>query len=506
MATSEYLKNDSSANKAAAGVSNISPAETRGRIGSLSAFCAVMAASDVITILAAFGMALVLRVALAVCLAAALGIHLPIYWAEPVDFVYLIGFVLAYLLIARRAGLYVPVPASDAYHELRLVAQSCLTAGLLLCGALYVFHVTEITRILVLLVVLTTSFALCARRIAWRRARYRQFEQGVELRNVVILGTNQLSYVLAREFQNRPRLGYRFIGFIAQQGAPVTAGIPSEQVLGGLGKIRSLTRQHFIDELVVAEVCPTEDAIRLVQEARDLDIDVRAIAGYYGDLTTNAPVEYLGIFPVATLHRRRSRVLALFGKRVMDIALSLLALFVTAPLLFAIALAVKLDSEGPALYVSDRIGKRGRVFPCFKFRTMVKNADRMKHELAALNERDGVLFKCSNDPRVTRLGRFLRKYSLDELPQFLNVLRGEMSIVGPRPPIASEVEQYELEHFRRLEVMPGLTGLWQVQARHDPSFARYIELDTAYVENWSFWLDLKILLKTASLVLQGTGV
>jgi exopolysaccharide biosynthesis polyprenyl glycosylphosphotransferase len=232
---------------------------------------------------------------------------------------------------------------------------------------------------------------------------------------------------------------------------------------------------------------------------------VRAISGYYGELSTNAPVEYLGIFPVAALHRREPRVIGMFCKRVVDTFLSLVALILAAPAMVLIGVAIKMESHGPVFYVSDRIGKRGRVFPCFKFRTMVNHADKMKKDLTALNERDGILFKVANDPRVTRLGRFLRKYSLDELPQFLNVLRGEMSIVGPRPPIASEVEKYELEHFRRLEVLPGLTGLWQVQARHDPSFAKYIALDTAYVENWSFWLDLRILVQTASVVVRGTG-
>jgi lipopolysaccharide/colanic/teichoic acid biosynthesis glycosyltransferase len=175
------------------------------------------------------------------------------------------------------------------------------------------------------------------------------------------------------------------------------------------------------------------------------------------------------------------------------------------PVMAAVALAVRFDSEGPVFYVSERIGRRGRVFPCFKFRTMVKDAEQKKKDLAALNERDGILFKVSNDPRITRIGRILRKYSLDELPQFFNVLRGEMSIVGPRPPIATEVAKYELEHLRRLEVLPGLTGLWQVQARQDSSFSKYIELDTAYVENWSFWLDLKILARTAFVVARGTG-
>jgi lipopolysaccharide/colanic/teichoic acid biosynthesis glycosyltransferase len=136
---------------------------------------------------------------------------------------------------------------------------------------------------------------------------------------------------------------------------------------------------------------------------------------------------------------------------------------------------------------------------------MVVNADKLKEDLLHRNERDGILFKISNDPRVTRAGRFLRRYSLDELPQFYNVLRGDMSLVGPRPPIATEVEQYDLSHLRRLDVLPGITGLWQVEARQDPSFDSYISLDTAYVENWSLWLDLKILARTVGVVVSGTG-
>jgi lipopolysaccharide/colanic/teichoic acid biosynthesis glycosyltransferase len=136
---------------------------------------------------------------------------------------------------------------------------------------------------------------------------------------------------------------------------------------------------------------------------------------------------------------------------------------------------------------------------------MCTNADKLKEDLKDRNERDGILFKISNDPRITRVGRFLRKYSLDELPQFYNVLRGDMSLVGPRPPLASEVEQYDIAHLRRLDVLPGMTGLWQVEARQDPSFDSYISLDTAYVENWSLWLDMKILVRTVGVVFSGTG-
>ena len=461
--------------------------------------------NDVLAILVAFGLAILLRM-LITRWNVIPGAGLKTVPDTPMDLFYLGWFLLAYILVARRYGLYATIPTGTGTHELRLVLQGCMNAGLMLCGALFMFHGIAISRILVLLLMLTASVTLCVRRGVRRYALYRQFAQGIELRNIVILGTNQLSYAMSRHIQGHTRLGYRFAGFVAAPGSPVSREIAPNEILGSIEKLRQLVRQHFIDEVVIAEYYPTESTIRLVQDAREMDLDVRAISGYYGELTTNARVEYLGIFPVCPLHRRSPRMLGLLCKRGVDIILSLMALLITAPLMLLLALVIKLESEGPVFYISERIGKRGRVFPCFKFRTMVNEADKMKKDLAGLNERDGVLFKVKNDPRVTRLGRIMRKYSLDELPQFLNVLRGEMSIVGPRPPIATEVAKYELEHMRRLEVLPGLTGLWQVQARQDSSFAKYIALDTAYVENWSFWLDLRILVQTANVVLRGTGV
>jgi lipopolysaccharide/colanic/teichoic acid biosynthesis glycosyltransferase len=180
-------------------------------------------------------------------------------------------------------------------------------------------------------------------------------------------------------------------------------------------------------------------------------------------------------------------------------------LFLFSPLLLLIAVAIKLDSPGPVFYLSERIGKKGRAFRCIKFRTMVHDAEKQRDGMMHMNERNSVLFKISGDPRITRLGRLLRKYSLDELPQFLNVLRGEMSVVGPRPPIGSEVREYQLSHLRRLDVSPGITGLWQVQARRDPSFDSYISLDVTYINNWSVWLDIQIILRTIGVILAGTG-
>jgi len=464
----------------------------------------IMMLNDGLAILIAFATALVLR-ALIFDKATRFSDVPHDVTSAPVGLFHLGWFIFAYVLVARRYGLYSPVPLATGAHEVRLTVQACLNAGLLLCGGLYMTNSLSISRALVLLLIVSTIVSLSIRRVVWRLSRYRQYERGLETRNVVILGTNHLSYALGQHIAKDYRLGYKLRGFISTPGCTSSREVPEDEILGGIDRIRQLTRLHFIDEVVIAEPCAIEQAIRLVEEARELDIDIRSISGYYGELTANTPIEYLGVFPVVSLHRRDPRTVALVLKRIVDIVLSLLALTAVFPLMLAIAMLVRLNSEGPIFFVSERIGKRGRVFPCFKFRTMVKDAEQLKKNLVAMNERDGVLFKVSNDPRVTKVGRFLRKYSLDELPQFFNVLRGEMSIVGPRPPIASEVEKYELEHFRRLEVLPGLTGLWQIQARQDSSFAKYIALDTAYVENWSFWLDLKILVRTAEVVVRGTG-
>jgi lipopolysaccharide/colanic/teichoic acid biosynthesis glycosyltransferase len=197
--------------------------------------------------------------------------------------------------------------------------------------------------------------------------------------------------------------------------------------------------------------------------------------------------------------------LARLLKRLLDISLSLVFLVVSAPLLAVLAALVKLDSCGPALYWASRAGKDGTAFPCCKIRTMVVDADRRKDEYRAHNERQGPIFKLTNDPRVTRIGRWLRRYSLDEIPQLWNVLKGEMSLVGPRPHPIDDYERYESWHKRRLEVTPGLTGLWQVTARCDPSFHRNMQLDLEYIERWSLALDLRILCRTAGVVLAGTG-
>jgi exopolysaccharide biosynthesis polyprenyl glycosylphosphotransferase len=208
---------------------------------------------------------------------------------------------------------------------------------------------------------------------------------------------------------------------------------------------------------------------------------------------------------VLQLSSQSTPVVEFFVKRVLDVCLSSLALLVGAPLMLIAAVAIKLDSPGPVIYSAWRVGRKGRKFRCFKFRTMVADADAKKDNLRHMNQRNGATFKIANDPRITPVGRMLRKYSIDELPQFFNVLKGDMSVVGPRPHPVDDFEQYQLADLRRLDVLPGLTGLWQVSARHDPSFEKNVMLDLEYIQNWTFWMDLKIIFRTIPEVFRGSG-
>ena len=196
----------------------------------------------------------------------------------------------------------------------------------------------------------------------------------------------------------------------------------------------------------------------------------------------------------------------MFLKRNVDAVAAATALVFTSPLLLIIAIVIKLESRGPVLYQAYRAGLKGRRFRCYKFRTMGTDADELKEHLRAHNQRHGPFFKMVDDPRVTRAGRFLRRYSLDELPQLWNVVKGEMSLVGPRPHPIDDFERYDLGDLQRLDVPPGLTGLWQVTARRDPSFERGLALDLEYIRSWSLWRDFRILCKTISVVFRGSGV
>jgi len=414
---------------------------------------------------------------------------------------YLLVFSMYLVVFARLYGLYRSQDVRSGLNEQRLTMQATLTAGLMLCGTLYVMKQYSVSRLVVAVTILITMGFLMARRAIERKMMQRRFLQGRETRNVLIVGHGRVAHALRNHLQALPHMGFRFMGFVsleedAEDGA-------NSQIIGNIHNCVALARSLFVDEIYFSTPADKQVVISVVDEARVNGIEVRVVPDLYDGLAWNAPVEFIGQFPTIPLHQREFPRGAFLVKRVLDV--SSLALLVLAPMMIVIAVMIRMDSPGPVFYRASRIGRKGRTFTCLKFRTMVANADMLKEDLEHKNERDGILFKMSNDPRITKVGARLRKYSLDELPQFINVLRGDMSLVGPRPPLACEVEKYDLSHLRRLDVLPGITGLWQVEARQDPSFDSYISLDTAYVENWNLLLDLRILARTVGVVLAGTG-
>ena len=344
----------------------------------------------------------------------------------------LCGYTIALLLISRRLHLYTPTRLASYLHEQRMSVQACFTSGLLLTGTLYLVHAEDIPRSVVLITVGLVTISLSIRRLAYRMLIYRRFDRGVGTRNVLIVGTGPEAHALRHHLESIRHLGYTFKGFIDFPGASSRFATTSGDVVGTLDTLFQLARKQFVDEIFFTTPCERGIVQDVLEQSRVHGIDLRVVPDMYDGLAWDSPIEYVGQFPTIPLHCGQVPEIGLLFKRGLDIVLSVVALTLFSPILLAVAIAVKLDSRGPILYFSERIGKKGRVFRCTKFRTMVRDAEKRRADVMHMNERDGVLFKISNDPRVTALGRFLRKYSLDDIPQIFNVLVGDMSLFGPR--------------------------------------------------------------------------
>jgi len=349
---------------------------------------------------------------------------------------------------------------------------------------------------------LTTLTTSLAGLLLWRYSRQQARERWArdsEPRNVLIVGGGPVACSIARALRADPLRHILVRGFLADD-VPL-----SPAVLGRIEDLDWLARAQFIDEVILAL---PDEPVR-TREAADIalqnHLDIRAVPDLPADFWLDAAVDRIGDVPVVTLHREPLPSAALFLKRVLDVAGAALGLALASPLMALIAVLIRLDSPGPVVYSAERVGAKGRRFRCFKFRSMVTDADRLKEKLRDRNQRQGPIFKIDDDPRITRIGRILRRYSLDELPQLWNVVRGEMSLVGPRPHPVDDVNRYELHHYRRLDVKPGITGLWQITARSCPSFELNMHLDLTYIETWSLLLDFRILASTVRVLFAPEG-
>jgi len=334
----------------------------------------------------------------------------------------------------------------------------------------------------------------------WQSARQdHRARQSGEMRNVLIVGAGGVARRVASYVQAHPEAGRTFCGLLDDE-KPLGNG-----VIGRVGDLARVARRGFVDEVILAAPHNRSLTTQVLSEARRLHLDVEIIPELFGCKPAESEFERVGDFPVICLHAERLPAAGLVLKRVVDVAGAGLALIVLSPLLAVIWSLIKLDSQGPVVYCAQRAGRKGRLFRCYKFRTMVSDADAMKERLRQSNQRSGAFFEIADDPRITRVGHSLRRYSLDELPQLWNVLKGDMSLVGPRPHPLDDFAEYEIEHLARLDVTPGITGLWQVTARRDPSFQRGMELDREYIRTWSLGSDMRILLKTFLAVARGSG-
>ncbi len=408
-----------------------------------------------------------------------------------------IGVINAALitLIAQAEGLY-RSPAS-AVERRRLLAKSVFLAMLVLAIA---------SRLRALPVgidsIMTAALLHMAVLSGWRGLSERRIRQNAgerSTKNVLLIGAGETARRIAQYVQKHPEEGRCIIGVIDKPHSPTNGAT------GPRADIAILSRRGFVDEVIIAGIPDREVLTTLVSEVRRLRLDLELAPDFEAMPVAQNRGDTLAGYPLISLHKESVPKTGLRIKRAFDLISAGFAFAVLSPLFVVIALMIRLDSRGPIIYAAPRAGLKGRIFRCYKFRTMVSDADKLKAELRGQNERSGVLFKIAKDPRITRVGTWLRRYSLDELPQLWNVLKGDMSLVGPRPHPLDDVAAYDLEHFSRLDVTPGITGLWQVSARRDPSFEHSIELDREYIQGWSLGFDLHILLRTVVAVVRGSG-
>ena len=431
------------------------------------------------------------------------------------------------LLSSGRYRSHRTVPLID---EAWAIVRVCTTGAVLFTLILYVGRLDQrileddqISRSWVLMFGVFSLLFLLSEKLAIRlTSRYVRMH-GFNYRTVLIVGTNPTGREIAHAIDSHRFWGFRVLGFIAASEEAAaegnghgaagsngngngTWGARRYPVLGGIDDIPRVVEEHVVDDVIFAvhrrELDRLEDLFLSLQEQ---GIRTRFAMNLFPHTRAQVGVEELDGIPLLSFATTPTSLTQLMLKRAVDVALAALLLVLALPAVGLVALLIKLTSGGSVLFRQTRCGLNGRAFTLYKFRTMVEDAEERRRELEHLNEMNGPVFKLRSDPRVTAVGRFLRKYSLDELPQLWNVLRGDMSLVGPRPPIPEEVRRYQRWQRRRLAMKPGLTCLWQISGRNEVDFDRWMQLDLEYIDSWTPMLDVKILLKTIPVVLSGRG-
>jgi exopolysaccharide biosynthesis polyprenyl glycosylphosphotransferase len=442
--------------------------------------------------------------------------HLPLGLRGLADSDYqIVGFagVVCFHFSLRFFGVYVPRRKINLSKQLLLTLQ---VAGVGVAGTIfttYLMHQGEISRLLIGLFAGYSFLFLVIFEYSFLRFRANYLK--THKKNILVIGSRHRATEFIRTAMRQSASGYQIIGCLELPDMAETIGdrvYESVKIIGTINMLESVLRSTPVDELVFSiplkEIADVHEYIFL---AESMGVNIRILPDFqisairYYPQTASARLDYFLGAEIMTLSSAPRKEEQLFVKSIIDYTSAAIGLFIISPLLAGIALAVGTTSPGGIFFAQKRCGLNGRLFWMYKFRTMVANAEEIKKSLEGKNEMDGPVFKMKNDPRITRVGRFLRATSLDELPQLFNVVKGEMSLVGPRPALPNEVDQYKLWQHRRLSMKPGLTCIWQVSGRNNIPFERWMEMDLEYIDNWSLKLDFILLLKTIKEVTVGKG-
>lgn len=415
-------------------------------------------------------------------------------------------FTALLILVYRQQGVYRLRRRASWVDEVAAIANGTTTGIVITIVGIFLYRPAFYSRVIFIYAGVLTVVILGVSRLlkVWglRLAQRR----GVGIRRVLIVGAGEVGRTVMRAVVANPESGLRIVGFLDDNPAKGETDIGRFKALGSTERLAELLQTEEIDEVIIT--LPWQyhrKIVSLMAQSERANVRTRIVPDLFQMTLSRMQIEDVAGVPMIGVKEVSISGLNHFIKRSVDVTVAAVGLAAGAPIVALVALMIKLESPGPVLFRQERVGKNGRRFELYKFRSMVEGAEKQVDALNALNEADGPIFKIRNDPRITTLGKWLRRLSLDELPQFYNVLRGDMSLIGPRPPLPAEVARYQEWHKRRLEVSPGLTGLWQVSGRSELTFDEMALLDIYYIENWSLGLDTKIFWQTIPRVLFGSG-
>lgn len=420
-----------------------------------------------------------------------------------------IVLMAAWYVIFAAFGLYRSRRLSSSRAEILDIVKATSLGSTAVLGVASLISIELVTsRFLVVFWALSTAMTTIS-RLTLHMILERVRARGRNLHNLLIVGTSGRALRFAELVENKPTLGYQIKGFIDDEWSGIQKFRQTgRELVAGLGEFGQYLREHVVDEVVIALPVSSYYAqfSHILRACEEQGILVHMLPGFFEVKYARLTVEVLEGEPVITLRRGAMEGWPLLVKRMVDLTVALVLLILLMPLFVVVAVLIKLTSPGPILFVQERVGLNKRPFRFLKFRTMVQDAERQQPALEELNEASGPVFKIRHDPRVTPIGAFLRRTSIDELPQLINVLRGDMSLVGPRPLPVRDYQGFDADwHRRRFSVRPGMTCLWQVEGRTSIAFDRWMELDMQYIDNWSLWLDFKLLVSTVPAVVSGRG-